>query len=872
VALRRIAQAADRRLGSDRITTCVELVSLVAEGRIRHPWSLRRIDAHLVGTVGAARDCRGADVFPWPRVVWTCLAGPALLTVAAIAAGMAAGPTPTDASAITQPAVALRNVEVRLDYPSYTGLPTLTVAAGSGAFEALPGTRVEVRAETAIPLTSVSFQVGEGPWLEGDVEDGTDVVVRFVVGSERVYRIVATPAEGREPLRSGPLRIAQRIDEPPRVELIDPPDDEVALDVGEALALQAEVDDDFGVRDIEGVVRRGEDVVARIPLLSEGGVQSAATVALRWTVPTDIGGGPLEVSVRATDNDEVGGPKATEAGPVRVRVLTEADRQQRVLDAQVALFEVAIAALGDHLMWIDDPVDERRARAHERMSELLDSARELKDAYQQAPRPEATAYATIGAVVGDLTRSWDRLRDRGADPGDLLARHVRNLERAVLALDRQLVSARSLALAEASREAAEAVQRLEEALAHGDAAAIDRALEELANAMAEVHRIMAQMADSPTLDVANIQQSDGVMDLADRLHSLLAEGRTEEARQLLQQGASTLAGMAAGGPAGMSRQQLDALLAEVEELAGRQRAANAEMAGLAERYGDAVFPEGVGALADRLGDLDDRVSRLGEAAMDARMSSATEHRIERDRQHLQQARDALARGDLDGAIRGVALGDSELLDLLDLAEIFHRAGATGMEDYGAWRTEAAAVEGEHLGLIEGLLDAERDRREARAAAALPAVDTAARQRAIAVDVGAFAAELSTQNDPFAGGEVPRALLEAAEQLMRAAASDLDVGRIARAHDGGDEALQHLQRVQDELQRAGEAASGAMALGATPGWSYFETRWGAGGVEIPPPDPAIRLEELRRLALEAAAEDAPPAYEALNGAYYEELVR
>ena len=868
----RTAVAVDRLLGSDRASTCVELVREVEQGRLSHPWSLERLDAHLSKTAVAVRDCSPAAVFPWPWYAKASLGGPALLLIASLAVWASRQPPDHVVPAESVVQLALRNVEVELQPPAYTAAPTETITGGSGAFEALPGTRVEVRADTTIELSAVLYQVGEGPWLEGEVEDETSVAVGFVVGTERTYRIDAHPRDGREPLHSGPLRILLRSDEAPRVQLVDPPQETVVLDPGEAVHLSAEVGDDFGVRSVEGIARRGDDEVSRMAIAGELESGPNHAVSLAWSPPLDLGGGSLELTIRVTDNDDVGGPKVTESKVVRVQVLTEADRHLRVLQAQAELFEVAITALGDHLMWLDDPVEERAARARERMADLLDAAQRLRDAYQRDPRPDRSGYAAAGVVVDDVTRSWDRVRPLDPVPGETLSRHVRNLERMVLVLDRQMTAARSEALADASREAAEATQRLEEALARGDAEAIDRAMAELARKMAEVRQAMAQMADSPVMDLANVPRSQDMTDLATQLQSLLAQGKTDEARQLLQQVAGSLSRMAAGGSQGMSRDRLDALMAEIEGLAERQQRANAEMADLAERFPELTTPEGAGALSDRIEDLEKRVSRLVEVSMDPRLEAASTHRVRRDRSHLREAQDAISRGDLDRAIRAVALGDNELLDLMDMAEIFRRAGSTGMDDFSTWNGDLGAAEGDHLGLIESLLDAERAQRESRAAAALPAVGTAARQRDLADDAEAFAEQLAGQNDPFAGGEVQQAMFEASEQLMRAAASDLDVGRTGRALHNGQEALQHLHRARDELQQAREMANGAMALGAAPGWSYFETSWSSGRVEIPPPDPARRLEELRRMALKAAAEDAPPSYESLNDAYYEELVR
>ena len=715
--------------------------------------------------------------------------------------------------------------------------------------------------------------------VSAGVSGGDGVRLGFVVGGEQVYRIEADPRGGGAPLCSGDLRIVAQVDEPPDAVLLDAPVGKVALDAGEALSLRVELRDDHGLAVLEVVVRRQGEELSRNEVRRFTPSVRSATVDLEWSPLSDLAGGEFVVVLEARDNDTVGGPKRGGTDPLHVQLLTPRDRHERVAQAQWELLDAAVHALGEHLLWEqgEDHGEARPEQARERMEELFARAALLREAFGLDPLLDAHALEISSSAVDDLARTWSRLEAaRTGHPGTALADHRHNLERATLILDQQVLQARRDAAEAASRDLAAALRQLEQALAsggptHRDSAAIEQALDEVRRRLAELGARLAEMGEAPVLELANVSRHDPAADALARIEALIREGRTDEALELLARQEALMAGMGdlqgAGSDAEIRR--IDQLIGDVERIAGAQHSSNRAMGELADRFPDAVTPSGLEALDAELEALQQSVSSLAPFGIDPRLVGVAEYRLGRDLQYLERADQALAQADLDRTIREVALGDSELLDLLDLGE---RVGDSST-DADTWQQGLADAEAGHLRLVERLLVAEHAWRAARARAADSSRETSATQRAVATETASLTDQLSEEMDGLAGAEVQRDLLGAAEQLMRAAADDLDTGKPRRAVADGEEALMRLRQVQSELERIREMASGSaagLALGATGSWGYFEG-YGS-GVDIPPPDRRQRLEDLRRAALAAATEDAPPSYQPQNTRYYEELVR
>lgn len=898
----RFTQLADRvddHLGSDAVRTSLELADELRQGRLEDPWSRARLAGHLVSTAAAAAGLAPASLAPWSRGARLSAVGPLAL---ALCLGLTHVPLvqswlqrashrgmDAEAAGIGGAATddVLRDILVELTPPPYTGEPPRSLPGGSGAFAALPGTQVQVEATAPVPLDSVDFRVGDGPWQQGELR-GERLFFEFVLGREGEYTMRGHPGRGDEAIVSGPHRILALEDMPPHVRVVDSPTGGLMLDAGDRLEVELEARDDFGLSRVERVIRRSGVEESRAVVRHLDEPLPSAQLRLEWGPGADTPGGDIELIYEVFDTDTVSGPKASASAPLRVRIMTEADRHALAVASLSELLDRTLGALGESLLWqaaLGGAPGGTGDRLTDRMDELVDAAGQLHGALERDTHTDPLELATVGSLVDDFSRAWDRLSAelaRGTDLGpssSVVVDHVHALERAALLLDRQLAAERWGAVGVIAQEASAVMERLTDALRRGDQTAADAAMAELSTIMARLQADLAALNASPALEVANPVGSG--IDIMQQLAELLEQGRVDEAMALLRQTTASL-GQMQGGAGGEDASELLARLeeaqAEVTRLEEAQAAANATMDDLVHEHPAARAPDGLQALRERAAQLSRDVQQLGEAPLAGQLSGALEGGLRRHDEDLRAVDRALAEGDLDTAIQRLARADGELIDVSQFARMFHEVASSGLDEetYSRWQAELTGLEGEHLALIEEMLQAEQRWRKARADAAVPGSAAATEQRAIADGVAGLSEELEREISPMLGDAVQRGMLDAAEQMMHAAAEDLELGRTDRALSNGRDAEERLRRVRDHLEQLEEMIerggdSSGMALGAMAGWNYFQGA-AAGRVEIPPQEDSALLEAIRRAALEAASEDAPPSYGSQNQAYYEELIR
>jgi hypothetical protein len=245
----------------------------------------------------------------------------------------------------------LARVQAILHPPAYTRLPDDTLPAGVARFPALPGTRVEWRAEADRPLRRAVFVsrsadddgggVGDAdkPRAANRTADRTADSTADTLGAGRGFRIVrevrrATEyvfhledEEGIRSRASAPYRVDMAPDFPPEVDLVSPASDTV-LDRDGKLALAFRAKDDFGIVSFQlvwKVVGNGRpraegkrDARDWLKGASAGAAQAIWDVSALHLKPEES----LEFHLAATDNDTVNGPKTSRSATRIARMPT----------------------------------------------------------------------------------------------------------------------------------------------------------------------------------------------------------------------------------------------------------------------------------------------------------------------------------------------------------------------------------------------------------------------------------------------------------------------------------------------------------------------------------------------------------------------
>ena len=209
---------------------------------------------------------------------------------------------------------------VRYEYPDYTGLPPMEVPR-QGAIRALEGTRVTVRAAANLPIESAEIDLnstgrrGRRMEVEGQTARGSFTLTMRddnpAVGEYESYQLLFTDAMGRRNQRPIRYRIETIPDEPPVVQMVDPPGEHVGLPLDGELVLRVRAEDpDFALRRVALLAEREGEPLSIAPLLDrpapEPGHEGPFEASYRFR-PQALGvsvGDDVSYRFEAVDNKE----------------------------------------------------------------------------------------------------------------------------------------------------------------------------------------------------------------------------------------------------------------------------------------------------------------------------------------------------------------------------------------------------------------------------------------------------------------------------------------------------------------------------------------------------------------------------------------
>lgn len=144
---------------------------------------------------------------------------------------------------------AVRELELRLEYPSYSGLPADTMTGG-GDVAAVVGTVVEVRPSLTMPVGAGMLRFDDGTRVPLAIIDSLQPMARFRVSRNGFYSIELVAPDGTVVPGNVRWAVDALPDRPPVVRVTEPGRDVRATNV-EELPIAMSADDDFGVRSLE---------------------------------------------------------------------------------------------------------------------------------------------------------------------------------------------------------------------------------------------------------------------------------------------------------------------------------------------------------------------------------------------------------------------------------------------------------------------------------------------------------------------------------------------------------------------------------------------------------------------------------------------
>lgn len=789
---------------------------------------------------------------------------------------------------------------LRYVYPDYTGLEPREVANGTGEAHGPPGTVVEVTARSAEPIEAAALVAYEEPALDAQVEDGRVVHGSFLIGAdEGVWRLVTY--RGGEARPSRDFLIVPEPDLPPDVTL-ETAADVVEVAVDEAIDLGWRARDDYGVR---RVVLEIDGIEAGAPLSAPRERRSELT-GQYGPRPADLKlapGSRVKMAIAAWDNDTVSGSKAGRSRTVEVVVLGASGLDKREDVRQRELRKLLLGMLADFLVepwppggtstsgqiatwgekvshryeplddWVESTWGERVPRGRKERLE-----RELVARVTESGT-KLVRFTQVGFVQGSANTPKSEDVQVVADLRD---QAIVSVEDAILALD-YMIRGRAM------ERVAEAAERLGDVAADVQASlAEDMSAQEMLTRLDMLERALQElMQQASALDQGGMreflnQRGQEMQSLMEEIRKALAEGRLDEARELMERLARELEQMSQGVSDAMERQQQQgedagkeakALIDELKQLEAQQRALQEKTRKLREQ-GDSKSAEAAEDLWVQL----EKEAKGHEALADefaGRLEAAKRgfNEVQRAKNGREQAldlREAIEARDLRGA--RLALEDARIAwQQLRWLQLMERGGSGNDREVGQLERK--------LDTIEALLDQLEQASENVDPQTQKQVREL-RQQQQQLEERLQQAQEKSQEVTQQMQAQPKGMEESLEQAgdqMAQAGDDLGDGKPMQAEGAQGNAAERVREARESLEQAmrDQQAMSQPSQGQQDG----ESEDGRGGddvqpsrpIEIPNPEQFKTPEQYRQELLEGMEGDVPEEYRALKKRYYEELV-
>ena len=646
-------------------------------------------------------------------------------------AGSVEGPLPT---AFAEPLVS--TLDLTIEPPAHTGLPRQTLQGTSGDITAVAGSRVTVAGRLLVSASEVFLAVTDeaGRQEIAATVTGDRFVASIAVLSSGNYRIgVGPPQDGRfDPIDRQLTVVA---DKAPVVEFLEPTSDE-EVEVTDKVELQVQATDDYGLVEVAWSWKlEGQTVPATRELLRspEKGLDYNEKFTFDLAPLALASGDVLVLQAEASDQRATGEAGKGLSRELRLRVRSDADKNEAILAEKEAIFEALLTQLAGQLslkmvnyakapaVGAKDaalvatpavveaanrpPLLQRATRVNEAWPDLLDRwdamLRLMKDD-KFTPERERMLLAAARTRLRTEERNLHGLLDavsKSAAEGsvgdvafagvaDGQAQMVEATERAATLFDSLIASQKADALARNIQELADSRESLKSLMEkYRDTRdpkvreQIDRELRRLAKRMKELMaRIADQMEKLPQehLNMEGLDEDKAsenlheMTDALEQMEKLLNEGKIEEALAALDR----------------MGKEMDSLEKEMgDPLAG---ASPDELSELDKTMGEATKElDKVEAQQQAIAEETAKLMEEMRAATAKKMAGEIAEKLARAKQEVAEAKRALDAVD-DKALRSSMKAEMEAMEqslqkvqsALDNADLKQAAEAASEAEYG----------------------------------------------------------------------------------------------------------------------------------------------------------------------------------------------
>lgn len=492
------------------------------------------------------------------------------------------------------------NVRLTLYPPAYTRLGSVSVSGGN--IEGLKGSTLRLAATATKDIVKAEIVMSDGKKLPVKI-NGRKIQANLVLFQSQQYRIYVEDAFG---FHNAPIayHLSVKPDGFPTVELLRPADD-LEVNGDEILTLEYSARDDFGIGEVDLVVKSGErEDKIRLPL--DESRQLIVRDRYRW----DLGklalrdGEEAVVHLEVLDNDTISGPKLGVSRALRLKLKDLRGEHRQVADLIRELNSRLVDSLADHLE-TPMPGDKDAARAPQAEKKLeqnlAEALKRVEDVMRRTEKDRLADFATwsdLDALKRNLEFTKDDLlkkQQQASSVDDRLKAHDQissQLERMSLLSEEIGKRLKTQEMAATAQDLARSQERLMdslEKLQSGDKNldSILKQLSELGKLLSSLQQGLSQLAQQMPDEFMNMENMqtlgfDQMFSALEEIRKKLMEGDLEGARQLARELFNQMASMVAS----LQNAQRSAMASSMGRMQGEMNRSTNELQDIAREQQD----------------------------------------------------------------------------------------------------------------------------------------------------------------------------------------------------------------------------------------------------------------------------------------------
>ena len=242
------------------------------------------------------------------------------------------------------------DLELTLNFPSYTRLPSKAIKPSDGSVKSLPGTEVAIKGKADKNFNEATLVVNANDSFLMESKDNLSLMGSFIVREKGFYQFKLKDASGNQILLPKKYPVKLERDQNPRIVLFPANPKPVYYD-SDKIQVFYEGSDDFGIKSIELVAQLGDKTTRKkIKNLkeSEKDIQGKFTwnLALERLEP----GQEVQYYLEIKDNDNISGPNKGQSEMIRFTVFDSQKERENLVRLQDELTEKMIALLATGLV------------------------------------------------------------------------------------------------------------------------------------------------------------------------------------------------------------------------------------------------------------------------------------------------------------------------------------------------------------------------------------------------------------------------------------------------------------------------------------------------------------------------------------------